>query len=116
VLLDVGTDALEVADDGLLDGRRKVAVTLREELGVVAHVVQDGLPAVGREGVALVERDLDRVHQGRGGLGLRMLDVGEALRAREDGEGSGGESVSRGIDSDGDGARGCRRHRDNCAL
>ena len=78
--LDVGADVLEVTDDGAVDGAGKVGVALGEELGRVAHVVQDCLPSLGREDVALVERDVDGLGESGGRPGSGVLDVDETLR------------------------------------
>lgn len=78
--LDVGANVLEVTDDGALDGAGKVGVALGEELGRVADVVQDCLPSLGREDVALVERDVDGLGESGGRPGSGVLDVDETLR------------------------------------
>lgn len=77
--LDVGTDGLEVADDGALDRARKVGVAFGQELGGVADIVQDCLPAVGRKDVTLMERNLDRLGQSGGRPCGGVLDVNETL-------------------------------------
>jgi hypothetical protein len=78
--LDVGADVLEVTDDGAVDGAGKVGVALGEELGRVADVVQDCLPSLGREDVALVERDVDGLGESGSRPGRGVLDVDETLR------------------------------------
>lgn len=77
--LDVAADGLEVPHDGALDGVGKLGVALREELGRVADVVEDGLPAVRGEDMALVERDLDGLGESAGRARGGVLDVDEAL-------------------------------------